>query len=203
MPHLLSSLVEPGSIAAPVCVLVVDDRRAVREGVARLIACASMALRCVGTACNGAEALGATARLRPDVVVLDADLDGEDGLALIPQLALTAAVLVLSCHGDAATRARATLLGARAFIEKHQPAAELLGAIAHLGHPQLGGNEAPSAGRKPPDRGGNILRCARSSPCLKSNPCTTPLLHPRRNGAMGSKAPQRRFSHFFTGASSR
>ena len=147
MPHLLSSTVEPGSIvapaSAPVSVLVVDDQRVVREGVARLIASASMALHCVGTASTGAEALGAAARLQPDVVVLDADLNGEDGLALIPQLALTAAVLVLSCHGDAATRARATLLGARAFIEKHQPAAELLGAIARLGHPQLGGNEAP------------------------------------------------------------
>ena len=143
MPHLLASPVEPCSSAALVAVLVVDDHRAVREGLARLIACAPMALQCVGTASSGVEALGAAARLHPDVVVLDADLDGEDGLALIPQLALTAAVLVLSCRGDAATRARATLLGARAFIEKHQPAAELLGAIARLGHPQLGGNEAP------------------------------------------------------------
>ena len=119
--------------SAPVGVLVVDDQLAVRQGVARLIASAQTALHCLGTAASGAEALSAAARLRPEVVVLDADLAGEDGLALIPQFALTASVLVLTCHGDAATRARATRLGARAFIEKHQPAADLLGAIARIG----------------------------------------------------------------------
>src|SRR5450830_1103275 len=130
----MSSLPAPSTefarFIAPIGVLVVDDQLAVREGLARLIACAPMALRYVSTAATGAEALSAAARLHPDVVVLDVDLAGEDGLALIPQLSLTAGVLVLTCHGDAATRARATRLGALAFIEKHQPAADLLGSIA-------------------------------------------------------------------------
>lgn len=131
---------------APIGVLVVDDQLAVREGLARLIACAPMALRYVSTAITGAEALSAAAQLHPDVVVLDVDLAGEDGLALIPQLALTAAVLVLTSHGDPATRARAKRLGARAFIEKHQPAADLLGAIADICRlPTRGeGEETPS-----------------------------------------------------------
>jgi len=119
---------------APIGVLVVDDQSAVREGLARLIACGAAPLRYVTTVATGSEALSAAARLRPDVVVLDADLDGEDGLALIPQLASTADVLVLTSHGDAGTRARAAGLGAAAFIEKHQPAADLLGAITRLGH---------------------------------------------------------------------
>src|SRR5690349_4662974 len=119
---------------APIGVLVVDDQLAVREGLARLITCSATPLRYVSTAANTTEALHAAARLRPDVVVLDADLGGEDGLALIPQFALTAGVLVLTSHGDAGTRARAAGLGAAAFIEKHQPAADLLGAIERLGH---------------------------------------------------------------------
>ncbi len=118
-------------------VLVVDDQRAVREGVARLLTCGKTPLRFVSTAATGAEALGAAALLRPDVVVLDVDLDGEDGLALIPVLARTASVLVLSSHGDTATRARAASLGASAFIEKHQPAADLLGAFDYLGQMQF------------------------------------------------------------------
>jgi two-component system, NarL family, nitrate/nitrite response regulator NarL len=131
-------LPSPGDIAAtglqpPIGVLVVDDQFAVREGLARLIACGGTPLRYVSTAATGTEALVAAARLLPDVVVLDADLDGEDGLALIPQLALIAGVLVLTSHGDAGTRARAAGLGASAFIEKHQPAADLLGAIDRLG----------------------------------------------------------------------
>ena len=65
------------------------------------------------------------------VFLLTGVLAGEDGLALIPQLA-PAAVLVLSSHGDAATRQRAARQGAGAFTEKHQPAAELLGALLRL-----------------------------------------------------------------------
>jgi DNA-binding NarL/FixJ family response regulator len=125
---------------APIGVLVVDDQFAVREGLARLITCSATPLRYVSTAANADEALSAAARLRPDVVVLDVDLDGEDGLALIPQLAQTAGVLVLTSHGDAGTRARAAGLGALAFVEKHQPAAELLQAIERVVQQQaLGG----------------------------------------------------------------
>ncbi|HSI58034.1 MAG TPA: response regulator transcription factor [Ideonella sp.] len=129
--------------ASPIGVLVVDDQPAVREGLARLIACAPMALRFVSTAATGAEALSATALLRPELVVLDVDLNGEDGLALLPQLVQTAAVLVLTSHGDPATRERARELGALAFIEKHQPAAELLGALVRLGCVQTRGDKAP------------------------------------------------------------
>jgi len=131
---------EADCLPAPIGVLVVDDQLAVREGVARLITCSATPLLYVSTAATGTEALRAAARLHPNVVVLDADLDGEDGLALIPQLALTAGVLVLTSHGDAGTRARAAGLGASAFIEKHQPAAELLDAIERVGQQQaLGG----------------------------------------------------------------
>lgn len=128
----------------PIGVLVVDDQLAVREGVARLIACAPLALRFVSTAATCSEALSAAARLLPDVVVLDVDLCGEDGLAILPQLAATARVLVLSSHGDAATRSRAARLGARAFVEKHQPAAELLGSFVDIASPRSRGDEAPS-----------------------------------------------------------
>ncbi len=126
----------------PLTVLVVDDQAAVRDGVARLIGCAPLSLREVCTAATPDHALRLAAWLQPDLVLLDVDLAGEDGLALIPQLA-PAAVLVLSCHGDPATRARALRLGAGAFIEKHQPAAELLAAVVALAHLQMRGEQAP------------------------------------------------------------
>jgi len=129
--------------AAAIGVLVVDDQLAVREGLARLISCAAMPLRCISTAATGAEALSKAALMRPEVVVLDVDLAGEDGLALIPQLKQTAGVLVLTSHGDPATRARACLLGASAFIEKHQPAADLLGSVVAIGILRMRGEEAP------------------------------------------------------------
>lgn len=130
-PPPSAELSKPG---APIGVLVIDDQWAIREGLARLIACAPLTLRYVRTAATSAEALKALHQLQPDVVVLDVDLAGEDGLALIPQFALTSAVLVLTSHGDPTTRARAAQLGAHAFLEKHQPAAELLQAIADICH---------------------------------------------------------------------
>jgi DNA-binding NarL/FixJ family response regulator len=130
------SAAKRGALVDAVGVLVIDDQPAVRAGLARLIACVPHVLRFVSTAATGAEALRVAARLKPDVVVLDVDLGGEDGLALIPQLATTARVLVLTSHGDAATRERATRLGALAFVEKHRPAAELLRSIADMIAPQ-------------------------------------------------------------------
>lgn len=129
----------------PIGVLVVDDQRAVREGISRLIACAAIPLRCIGTAATVGEALSAMSRLRPDVVVLDADLAGEDGLALIPQLVRTAGVLVLTSHGDVETRARVHRLGAWAFVEKHQPAAELLESITAVGLRRMRGEKPPES----------------------------------------------------------
>lgn len=117
---------------APVGVLVIDDQMAVREGLRRLIACAPLTLRYVITAADSAEAQRIANQWHPDVVLLDVDLAGEDGLSLIAKFAHTAGVLVLTSHGGPATRARAAQLGAHAFIEKHQPAADLLNAITDL-----------------------------------------------------------------------
>lgn len=128
-----------------IAVLVVDDQSAVREGVARLLACGSLPVRAVTTAATGAEALDLAARTRPDIVVLDADLSGEDGLALIPLLRGYSQVMVLTSHGDACTRARAQQLGALAFIEKHEPAAALLASIARIAHLNVGGDQSPKA----------------------------------------------------------
>ncbi len=121
----------PGDVA-PIGVLVIDDQLAVREGVARLISCAPLTLREICTAASGAEARTIAARMKPEVVILDADLHGENGLELIGQFGPDAQVLVLTSHGDAATRLQAKNRGAVALIEKQQPAQELLDAIVAL-----------------------------------------------------------------------
>jgi two-component system, NarL family, nitrate/nitrite response regulator NarL len=137
-------------LSTPIAVLVVDDQLAVREGLARLITCAAIPLRTVCTAATPAEALRMAQLHHPEVVVLDVDLAGEDGLALLAHLSPAAGVLVLTSHGDSATRARAFLLGAVAFVEKHQPAADLLGAIVRvaqmqISHTQTRGDKAPGS----------------------------------------------------------
>ena len=110
----------------PLCVLVVDDQAAVREGLARLIGGAPHGPRVVHTAANASQAIELALRFAPQVVVLDVDLDGVDGLALLPHFTSRARVLVLTSHAGTATRARANALGASAFVEKGEPAAVLL-----------------------------------------------------------------------------
>jgi two-component system, NarL family, nitrate/nitrite response regulator NarL len=126
-------------------VLVIDDEPAVREGLARLVACAPLTLRFISTAANSLQALSAAARLKPDLVLLDVDLGGEDGLALVARLRVAARVVVLTSHGDAATRKRAASLGALALVEKDRPAAELLRVIVDIALLHSREEAAPSA----------------------------------------------------------
>ena len=123
---------EPMAQARPLAVLVVDDQPTVREALVRLIGCAPFALRAVRGVGTSAEALEAVRTLHPELIVLDVDLGGEDGLALLPQLTADACVLVLSSRGDAPARLRAMQAGASAFVDKQEPAAVLLGRLAEL-----------------------------------------------------------------------
>ena len=118
----------PPAHSRPAVVLVVDDQRAVREGLARLLSLPGR--RDVHLAASGAEALESARLDPPDVVVLDVDLAGDDGLALLPALRASAQVVILSSHCDPATRARALALGAHAFVGKEEPAATLLRQVA-------------------------------------------------------------------------
>ncbi|MDT7549174.1 MAG: hypothetical protein QOE84_1568 [Actinomycetota bacterium] len=102
-----------------VSVLVVDDQASVVE-LLRLLLEQDGRFGLVWSAHDAQPAiLGATER-QPDVVVLDASLGEDDGLALIPDLRRAApgvAVVVFS-SAPYADRHSARLAGADAFIEK-------------------------------------------------------------------------------------
>jgi DNA-binding NarL/FixJ family response regulator len=70
-------------------VLIVDDHASFRRLAARLLTEAGFAI--VGEAADGASALRETARLRPDVVLLDLVLPDGSGLQLASDLVRTAA----------------------------------------------------------------------------------------------------------------
>jgi two-component system chemotaxis response regulator CheB len=67
------------TIRPQVRVLVVDDSAFMRTALSRMIASES-GFEVVGTACTGSEALGKIASLDPDVVTLDVEMPGLDGL---------------------------------------------------------------------------------------------------------------------------
>jgi len=122
---------EPIASESPLRVLVVDDHPAIRVGICSLIDSEQPRLVTVGTAASVDEALDQARSLHPHVVVLDVNLAGEDGLALIPALLNTVpcAVVVLSSLRDPHLSDHARRLGAHAFVHKTAPAADLLAAI--------------------------------------------------------------------------
>ncbi len=121
-------------ITVAISVLLVDDQRAILTGVSALVDGEAPRMRVAGHARCARVALELARTLRPDVIVLDVDLGGEDGLALIPQLRRLgdAAIIVFTCLAEASVRRRARHLGACAFVSKTAPAEELIAAI-HAG----------------------------------------------------------------------
>jgi DNA-binding NarL/FixJ family response regulator len=118
-------------------VLVVDDHPAIRFGIASLIDGEHPRLCTVGTAVTADEALDLARAQQPHVVVLDVDLAGDDGLALIPALqrAAPCKVVVLSSLDDPQLAAHARQRGADACLHKTAPAAQLLDHILAAGRP--------------------------------------------------------------------
>jgi DNA-binding NarL/FixJ family response regulator len=112
-------------------VLLVDDQSGVRAGL-KMVLGLETDIDIVGEAGDGTEALAETALRRPDVVVLDYEMPGMDGPAVIEALKRSGwggAVVMLSLHDDAAHRDGARNAGAYAFVSKSEPCERLLDQI--------------------------------------------------------------------------
>lgn len=133
-------------------VLVVDDHLGTRVGVASLIEAEQPRMGCVGTAGTAGDALAYARALQPNVIVLDVNLAGEDGLALIPGLhrAAHCAVVVLTSLADPNVAAHALRLGAHACLHKTAPAVELMAAIFAATPQNGGGVFSPASGTNYP-----------------------------------------------------
>ena len=85
------------SLSQPIRVVLVDDHAVVRAGLRMLIE-SRPGIIVVGKAGNGAEALAVVTRTQPDIIVLDLDLGGESGLAIVfPSYAPRPAPRASSC----------------------------------------------------------------------------------------------------------
>ncbi len=111
-------------------VLIVDDHEGFRASVRALLDAEGFEV--VGEAADGLSTIEAVALLRPDIVLLDIQLPGLDGLAVAEQLAagLDPPAIVLTSSRDAAAyglRLRET--SARGFIPKSGLSGEALVAL--------------------------------------------------------------------------
>jgi len=117
--------------SAPRRVVLADDYDGIRTAIARLL---TPMCDVVGHVSDGAELLDAIARLRADVVVLDLNMPGLDGLHACRQIKMAAPdvdVIVCTAADDSDLRTRALEAGASAFVAKFRLADDLVSAIQH------------------------------------------------------------------------
>jgi DNA-binding NarL/FixJ family response regulator len=115
-------------------VLVVDDQRVVREGLATLLALL-VGVEVVGTAADGDEAVQLAAELRPDVVLMDLRMPRCDGVEATRRLRdhdPNIKVLMLTTYADDRSVIEALRAGARGYLTKDAGAEEIQHALDQL-----------------------------------------------------------------------
>jgi two-component system, NarL family, response regulator NreC len=112
-------------------ILVVDDHSLVRDGLAAVIE-REGGMKVVGIAASGEEAVAATQRLRPDVIIMDLMLPALNGIEatrrIIAEFPSTGIIALSACH-TLEQVCRVLRAGALGFVLKTEAAKELLRAI--------------------------------------------------------------------------
>jgi len=115
-------------------VVIVDDIPETRDHLTKLLSFESD-MEVVGTGGSGPEALEVTGRVRPDVVLMDVNMPGFDGIAAAEQLSVVApgtAIVMMSVQGESDYLRRSMLAGAREFLVKPFSSDELCAAIRQV-----------------------------------------------------------------------
>ena len=112
-------------------VLVIDDEENIRTSISGSLGDEGFFVQ---TAPSGAEGILSARSFRPDVVLLDVWMPGEDGLVVLEKLKRSdpeLVVVVMSGHGSVETAVRAIKLGAFDFLEKPLHIDKLLLMLEH------------------------------------------------------------------------
>ena len=108
-------------------VLIADDQPLMRAGFKAVLE-ATGTIEIVAEAGDGAEAIAAAERHRPDVILMDIRMPGIDGIEATRRLPRQR-VLVLTTFGLDEYIVEALRAGASGFLTKDAPAAELVAAV--------------------------------------------------------------------------
>ena len=117
--------------SATVRVLLVDDHAVVRRGLADLLA-GDDRIEVVGDAADGSTAVELTLALRPDVVVMDLQMPGVDGVEATRRIAAEAPgtqVLVLTSYSDSERIVSALDAGAMGYLLKDADPDDVIAGI--------------------------------------------------------------------------
>lgn len=112
-------------------ILLVDDHPLLRAGLRQVIT-SDPRFVVVGESSAGDEALRMASELRPDILILDVDLPGMDGMTVMRELqarGLQMPVVVLTMHKRESLLNEAIDLGASGFVLKDNAVTDLLEAL--------------------------------------------------------------------------
>ena len=147
---MLDARAPPADGQPPIVVLLVDDQAFVGAALGMLLK-SELDIK-LHSCLRAVDAIAVANKIAPAVVLQDLIMPDIDGLTLVglfrenPQTATTP-VIVLSGNDDAATRARALAAGAKGYLVKLPPKAELLACIRqHASQSTAGADTAGATG---------------------------------------------------------
>ena len=115
-------------------VVIVDDIAETREHLTKLLSFESD-IEVVGAAASGEEAVDLTGKLQPDILLMDINMPGMDGIATTERVSATfptTSIIMMSVQGEADYLRRSMLAGAREFLVKPFSSDELTASIRQV-----------------------------------------------------------------------
>lgn len=115
-------------------ILIVDDHPLVRRGLSELIN-READMEVCGEAEDAPEAMQSVAKLKPELVIVDISLKGNNGLELIKNIKAfdpSIQILVLSMHDESVYALRVLKAGARAYVMKQEVVDKVMEAIRRI-----------------------------------------------------------------------
>ena len=115
----------------PVKIMITDDHSMIREGLKQLLELDGDIL-VIEEACNGEDCMAKLQSVIPDVLLLDINMPGMNGLDVLKEIKkreIPVRVLVLTVHNEVEYLLRAVEIGISGYILKDSESAELKRAI--------------------------------------------------------------------------
>jgi two-component system response regulator NreC len=117
----------------PIRVILADDHLIVRQGLRLVLE--KEQIQVLGEASDGLEAIRLIQELLPEIAVLDLDMPGLDGLAVLREAARLSPQtrsIILTRHMEEPYAVEALRIGARGYVLKTQASIDLVAAIRHV-----------------------------------------------------------------------
>jgi pilus assembly protein CpaE len=121
-------------VSEQIRVVIVDDIAETREHLTKLLSFESD-IEVVGAASSGEEAVELTGKLQPDILLMDINMPGMDGIATTERVSATfpmTSIIMMSVQGEADYLRRSMLAGAREFLVKPFSSDELTSSIRQV-----------------------------------------------------------------------